>query len=128
MDNVVEKKTVRKYRRITPNVIARFKAEQAVQGNGSAAIRILEPDYMRVGDRAYEISKVTEGMSADEYLDKSIEQIAVKAIARVERIVNSKDEHVALKASTFVIEQRRGKAVQKNESRSVNINIETVLQ
>lgn len=121
-------KPKRKYRHVTPELATRFRAEKAIQGSGTAAVEVLEPDYKSAKDRAYQIAKITEGMSPDDYVEEAIEQIAVVAIERVNELVQSTDEHVATKNAHFIIEQRRGKAVQKNQNTNVNLNIQTVLE
>lgn len=124
---VTDARPKQRYRRITPDIVSRFQAERAIQGSGTRAIEVLEPGYKHPGDRAAAISKKIGSMSPDEYVEQAVEQVAVTAIDRVEDIVNSTDEAVALRASQFVIEQRRGKAVQKSESKAVILNIEAVL-
>lgn len=122
------KKVKRVYRRITPQTVSRLKSEILVQGNATRAVAALDPQYRAPHQRAYMIMKHDEEVSSDDYLEERIEQIAVTAIDRVDTLVNSTDERTALKASQFVIEQRRGKAVQKTENKNFNLNIQSVLQ
>lgn len=127
--NEVETKPKRKpMRYMTPSVLERFQSEEIIQGNGSVAVRVLEPMTKNVGDRAYRLRKAAEKSKSADYVPKQIQQIAVGAIRRIGAIVDSTDEHVALKASMFVIDHAIGKAVQRNENHNVNLNIESVLE
>jgi hypothetical protein len=119
--------TKRPYRRITKEVVARHLSERAVQGNGTRAVEVLEPGYKSPHVRANSISKNMKELSSDEYVEKRLEQISERAIERVDEVINSTDTPQALKASIFVIEQRRGKAVQRNVNVNANVTIQDVL-
>ncbi len=118
----------RKYRRITPDVIKRVRAEVALLGNASAAIRQLEPDAMSPGERGFRILKKPESMSGAEYIDKTLDQIADAAIDRVNSMIQSTDERIATKNAHFVIDHVRGKALQRTENKNYNLTIEAILQ
>ena len=118
------------YKRITPRVIADFTATELIEGNGTATIRKLEDTRLSPHSRAWRISKKRNELENDNainFIESSMQQIGKDAIQRVGNMVNSIDERVATKNSHFVIEQLRGKAVQKTEGKHLNINIEAVL-
>lgn len=128
MDDETTVEFKRKYRKITPATIARFNAEKALQGNGSAAVRVLEPDSIDPSSRAYKITRQGQEVDSSDYVEERLEQISEQAIDRIESVVNSTDTASALNASKFVIEQRRGKAVQRNINHNTNLNIQAVLE
>lgn len=97
-------------------------------GNGTRAVELLTPEYgVNAYARAHRIVKKGKEVSNSEYVDSVLEQVAVKAADRLDRLVDSTDEAVATRNVHFALEQKRGKAVQKTQSENVNINIETVL-
>lgn len=118
---------MRSYRRITPKEQAEQKALEAELGNGSAAQRVINPTILKPGDRAWRIKKKSENENAMDYIETNMQQIGVDAINRVGKLVNSVDERVATKNAHFVIDHIRGKAVQRQEGKHLNINIEAVL-
>jgi len=118
---------MRAYRKITPKEIAEHKALEATLGNGSAAQRAINPTILKPGDRAWRIKKKAENENALDYIENSLQQIGVDAVQRVGKMVNSVDERVATKNAHFVIDHIRGKAVQRQEGKHLNINIEAVL-
>lgn len=62
-----------------------------------------------------------------QYIENGLEQIGSEAIDRVGELVHSEDERIATKNAHFVIEHLRGKAVQRNISATVRLNIQSVL-
>ncbi len=128
MNTEVERKSKRPYRRITKDVISRFKAQELIEGNGSAAIEVLEPEHKNKGDKAWRIQRLSEKEVGVDYVPKAIQQISVRAIKRVGEIVDSTDEHIAFKASAFIVDHAIGKATQRTENTNLNINIESVLR
>lgn len=118
------------YRKITPKVIADFTMTEFSEGNGTAAVRLLEDTRLAPHQRAWRIVKKREQLEKDnaiDFIENSMQQIGIDAVQRVGKLVNSVDERVATKNSHFVIDHIRGKAVQKTEGKHLNINIEAVL-
>lgn len=100
----------------------------AVQGNGTRAVALLEPDSKRPDVRAVEIQAKASEVSDIDYVGNRLQQIAVTAVERVNDMVNSTDEQVATRNAHFVIDHAVGKAVQRNENTNLNVNIENLLQ
>lgn len=73
------------------------------------------------------IVKKSQSGNVQEYIENSLEQIGSEAIERVGELVHSEDERIATKNAHFVIEHIRGKAVQRNISAKVSLNIQSVL-
>lgn len=121
------KRKPRAYRRITPNTVAKFNAAVIAHGNGSAAVRAIEPETINVGRRAWLIVQKSKELNATEYIDHQMQQTAIEATERVRVMVQSPDEKIATKNAHFVIDHIRGKALQRSESKTLNINIETLL-
>lgn len=121
------KQTKRTYRRVTPQVIAKFKALEATQGNGSEAVRILEPDTKSVGTRAHTINKKANNAEVTTYIDNQLATIAQPSINRLKELVESDNEQVATKNVHYVIDHLRGKAISRSINRSEVINIDTVI-
>ena len=119
--------TKRQYKRITPQVIAEHKLLQAELGNGSAAVRQSDPMLIAPHIRANAIIKKDKELNGLQYIDNKLQQIGKQAINRVEELVDSDDEKVATRNAHYVLDQLKGKAVQKTESKSVVLNIEAVL-
>lgn len=123
-----QKRKPRQYRRITPETVAKFKIARVLEGNNTSAIRAIEPKTISAKDRAYRLAKKSEQESTGEFIENQLQQIGQDAINRIGIMVNSKDERIATKNSHFVVEQLRGKAVQKSINANLNIGIEDVLQ
>ena len=121
------KSTKRQYNLITPAQIAKFKALEAIVGNGSEAVRQLNPDILNVGDRAWSIRKKADSISSVEFIDEQLQQIGIDAVNRVGMLVNSVDEKVATKNSHYVVDHIRGQAIRRSESKHLQLNIEAVL-
>lgn len=109
-------------------MIAQYKVTEALEGNGTAAVEVLEPDSLSPHDKAYRIRKKSEELEGALYVDKQLDKVAITAMNRVKEIVQSDDERTALKASMFVIDHVRGKAVQRTENKNFNLTIEGVLE
>lgn len=120
-------KKPRVYRRITPADKAAFKAAELLTGNGSAAIRLLEPTRISPKDRAFHITKKRDDISVEVFIDDQLQQIGVDAVNRVGKMINSSDERVATKNAHFVIDHIRGQATKKSIAVTAKINIESVL-
>lgn len=123
----IEKKTVRQYRRVTPQTVAEFTAEEAISGNGTVAIRRLESTRLSPRSRAFRIRSKRNNENTIDFIDESLQQIGVDAIQRVGKMVNSVDERVATKNSHYVIDHLKGRPLQHTESKNLNLNIQSVL-
>lgn len=123
----IEQTKKRPYRKITARTVAEHNAQVLVSGNGSAAVRETNPEYKAPERRAYMIVKKSQSGNVQEYIENSLEQIGSEAIERVGELVHSEDERIATKNAHFVIEHIRGKAVQRNISAKVSLNIQSVL-
>lgn len=123
--------TKRQYRKIKQSDIAIHAATELLEGNATAATRVLEgdnrPTDRAVQQRAYRIVKKREGVSTAQFIDEQLEQIGGDAIERVASLVQSDDERIATKNAHFVIEHIRGKAVQRSVSITGKLNIQSVL-
>jgi hypothetical protein len=115
------------YRKITPAQIAEYKALKAIHGNGSAAVRILEPTRIAVKDRAFRIAKKSEEQSTLDFIDNQMQQIGIDAINRIGKLVNSSDERVASKNSQYIVDHLRGQATKKSITLHGKANIQSVL-
>ena len=120
-------KQKRKYKRVTPSIVAQHKAAVILHGNDSAAVRATDPEYGDGHDRGHYIAKKSEQQTAADFIDNALEQIAEPAMQRVSELVQSRDERIATKNAHFVIEHIRGKAVQRNISLTGKLNIQSVL-
>jgi len=119
--------TKRTYRKITPAVVAQFKAAQIRYGSGTAAIRAIEPDEKDPRRRAWLISTKCKQMNNDSFLNFLLEQIGEDAINRIGEMVNSSDERVATKNSHYVIDQVRGMPIKMSRLTKTTLNIESVI-
>ena len=117
----------RVYKKITPRTVATHAAQAVLSGNNTQAVREIEPEYTAPQARANRIVTKSVNSNALEYIDNSLQQIAGDAIDRVGELVHSEDERIATKNAHFVIEHIRGKAVQRNISATVRLNIQSVL-
>jgi hypothetical protein len=120
-------KPKRTYKRITPATVAKHKALAIAEGNGSAAVRILEPSRLSPKDRAFRITRKGEQMNAMDFIENTLQRIGVDAINRVGMMVNSIDEKVATRNAHYVIDHIRGQAVRRSESKHLEMTIEAVL-
>lgn len=121
-------KTKRQYRKITPLEVAQHKALEAIEGNGTAAVRAIYPTTLKPEHRAWRIQRVSKETNAVDFIEDSMQQIGIDAVQRVGKMVNSSDERIATKNAHFVIDHLRGKAVQRSVSKHLNLTIETVLE
>lgn len=117
----------RHYRLITPESIAVFKSVELQEGNGSAAVRVLHPYYSRPEYRAFRIRKKAKDINTTDYIEKALQQIGADAVQVLGELVHSSDEKVATKNVHYAIDHLRGKAVQRSESKHLNLTIEAVL-
>lgn len=120
-------KQPRTYKKITAAQLAEFKALKALHGNGSAAVRALEPTRLAPGQRAYRFVKKGETQQTADYIDNQIQQIGVDAINRIGKLVNSSDERVASKNSQYIVDHIRGQATKKSISLSGKLKFQSVL-
>lgn len=118
----------RQYKRITPQTVAQFTAEELAAGNGAVAVRNLESTRLSPRSRAFRIRTKRNEENSIDFIEDTMQQIGVDAIQRVGKMVNSSDERIATKNAHFVIDHLRGKAVQRSESKHLNLTIETVLE
>ncbi|RTL04845.1 hypothetical protein EKK58_09480 [Candidatus Dependentiae bacterium] len=123
----MNKKKRKPYKRITAETIAKHKAAVLIEGNGTRAVELLEPEYSSPKDRAHKIAKKGNHQNINDYIENSLQQIGEHAIQRVSDMVQSTDERIATKNSHYVIDHIRGKAVQRTDNRNLNINIQSVL-
>lgn len=107
--------------------MAQHNAQAVLSGNHTQAVRETDPEYKRPDARAVRIVAKNRDVSALEYIENGLEQIGSEAIDRVGELVHSEDERIATKNAHFVIEHLRGKAVQRNISATVRLNIQSVL-
>lgn len=121
------KTTKREYIKITPSQIAKYKALEALVGNGTEAIRRLNPTLLSPKDRAYRIAKKSEEQNTVDFIDDSLQLIGVDAINRIGMMVNSTDERVATKNAHYIVDHLRGQAVRRTEAKHLNLTIEAIL-
>ena len=126
MDPETPKK--KRYKRITPDVVTRFRSQELIDGNGTAAIETLEPDRIRPDARAGRIRAKASVLQGAAYIDDTLVTLAKPAIERVNAMIQSDDEKIATKNAHFVIDHVRGKALQRTENKNYNLTIEAVLQ
>lgn len=122
-----QNKKPRVYRKITPKTVAEFKAAEALEGNGTAAVRRLESTRISPKDRAFRIAKKSEKQNTSDFINDQLQQIGVDAINRIGRMVNSVDEKIATKNSHYVVDRLEGRPMVRTESKHLNLTIETVL-
>jgi len=117
----------RVYKKITPRTVANHQAQAVLSGNGTQAVRVTDPEYTAPDARAVRIVAKNRDVNALQYIENGLEQIGSEAIDRVGELVHSEDERIATKNAHFVIEHIRGKAVQRNITANVRLNIQSVL-
>lgn len=121
------KSQARKYKQITPVDIAKFQVAKVITGNGTAAVRLLEPNHQSPSDKANDLAQKSKKVDIAQYLNEGFERASKKAMQRVSGLIESRNERIGLSASTFVLEQQRGKAVQRSINENFNHNIQNVL-
>lgn len=117
----------RVYRKVTPRTVATHAAQTILDGNATAAVRSLEPEYKAPHIRAHTIVKKSKQVSAIEYIENGLEQIGSEAIERIGELVHSEDERIATKNAHFVVDHIRGKAVQRSITATTKLNIQSVI-
>lgn len=117
----------RPYRKITPRTVAEHATQVILNGNNTAAVRAMNPDYKAPHIRAHAIVKKNNSITASEYIEKGLEQIGGEAIERIGELVHSEDERIATKNAHFVVDHIRGKAVQRSITATTKLNIQSVL-
>lgn len=121
------KKIPRVYRKITAAQIAEFKALKALHGNGSAAVRALEPTRIAPKDRAFKLARKSELQSTADFIDNQLQQIGIDSVNRLGKLVNSTDERVATKNIHYAIDHIRGQATKKSITLSGKVKFQSVL-
>lgn len=122
-----QNKKPRTYKRITPQTVAEYKALEVLHGNGAQAVRDQYPETLVPKDRAFRIRTKADHIAPLEFIDDQLQQIGLDAVNRLGMLVNSSDEKVAGVNTRYVIDQLKGKAVQKSVSLSAKVNIQSVL-
>lgn len=120
-------KQKRQYRRITPSVVAKFEALKAIHGNGTQAVRELEPTTADAKRKAWMIATKSNELNASEYVNSKVEQIALEAVERLRELVASPNESIATKNVHYTLDRQGGKAVQRTESKTLVLNIDAIL-
>lgn len=123
-----QQKPKRRYRKVTARTVAEHEAAKLLTGNATAAVREIDPTIKDPNRRAQLIALKARELDAGEYIDHKMQQIGIEAIERVESMVQSSDERIATKNSHFIIDHVRGKALQRSETKHLNLNIEAVLE
>jgi chorismate mutase len=126
-DTEIIARNSRVYRKITPEVMARFLAARMEYGSGTAAVKALEPDETDPRRRAWLISTKCKQSEVGDLFDRRVEQIAEDAVNRLAGLIYSDDEQVATKSIMYVIDQVRGKAINRTETKHHRLNIQSVL-
>jgi hypothetical protein len=121
------KRKPRVYRKITAAQLAEYKALKALEGNGSAAVRILEPTRLAPKDRAYRLAKKSEAQSTADFIDSQLQQIGIDSVNRLGKLVNSSDERVATKNVHYAIDHIRGQSTKKSITLSGKLKYQSVL-
>lgn len=110
---------------------AKFAQVYAETDNATAAVRAAYPGLANPGTLAVKGHRLlrNDNVRAEiELQKKKLDQLAGKAIARVETLLDSKSEKIATTNAWNVIQQTHGRPTQKVESQSVNLNVDTVLE
>lgn len=124
----IERQTPKRtYKKITPRTVAQHVAQVALEGNGTQAVRAIDPEYRAPQARAHRIVTKSKDVAVGEYIENSLEQIGSEAIDRIGELVHSEDERIATKNAHYVVDHIRGKAVQRNISLTGKLNIQSVL-
>lgn len=73
------------------------------------------------------IQAFANGGALQGYVQTQLEAMAVKALAKVDELIDSPHERIALEASTYTLDHVRGKAVQRNTNTNLNINVQSII-
>lgn len=121
------KRKPRIYKKITASTLAEFKALRAIEGNATAAVRILEPTRLAPASRAFKIAKKSKEQHTADFIDMQLQQIGIDSVNRLGKLVNSSDERVATKNIHYAIDHIRGQATKKSITLSGKIKFQSVL-
>ena len=121
------KNSKRPYRKVTAQTIAIHRAQTLAQGSGTRAVQALHDDYDAPEQRSSYILNVSQDLATSDYIEEAMQQIGKDAMQVLGNSVNSTDEAIALRATMYVTDHLRGKAVQRSENKNLNISIESVL-
>lgn len=91
-------------------------AEASRRTRGTASI---SPNYSKVHG-SYMLKK-PEVQSAIQILEARMEKTAMKAVERLDQLVDSQDENIATRNAHYVIDQVKGKAVSRNLNANFDI-------
>ena len=117
----------RPYRKITPATLANLKAKTVYTGNATQVIRDEYPEYERPDARAYRIVAKSDNVATTDYIEDALQQMGKDAMQTIGNVIIGSDSKLALKASTYVVDHLRGKAVTRAENKTLTISIESVL-
>ncbi len=117
----------RVYRKVTPEMLAKFQAVKAQTGNASQAVRELEPDRVNPATRAHTIQQQLNKGEVSSYIEHQLIELAQPALQRLEELIDSPNDQVATKNVHYVVDHLRGKAINRSISETRTINIETIL-
>ena len=74
-----------------------------------------------------EMLKPSGAKNVNEYLDMYMQQSAITAANRLEKLVNSENEKIATQNVHYVLDHVRGKAIQRSVTAHAKVNIQDLL-
>ena len=104
----------------------KFAKVYAQTDNGTKAIKEAYPELAANSSDNYLRVKSTRLLTNDNVKNEidiqkaKIEQLANKAISKIDKTIDSEDERLSFDASKWVYEQVHGKSVQKTQATSVS--------
>lgn len=117
----------RVYRKVTPEMVAKFKAVESRTGNGTQAVRELEPDRINPTNRAHTIQTHINNAEVNPYIENRLIEMVQPSLNRISDLIESDNDQVATKNAWKVVEHIRGKEINRSISETRTINIETIL-
>lgn len=117
----------RVYRKVTPEMVAKFKAVESRTGNATQAVRELEPDRINPTNRAHTIKVHLNNAEVNPYIENRLIELAKPSLDRLGDLIESDNDQVATKNVHYVIDHLRGKAINRSISETRTVNIETIL-
>lgn len=119
-----------KQKQISKEKLAKFVADYAVNGHATnAALKAENGQISLVAatHKGHRWLKRPDVQAALSYVNKRLAEGSTVAVDRIVSLVGDENPRVALDASKYLVDQAHGKALQRTETQTVNLNIDTVL-
>lgn len=124
--------SLKNYQNETPQLLKSRIDDDMIRDEAAYIIEALEKnpsqiDHPEISNRKMNIQSFANGGALQGYVQTRLEGMAMKALNRLDDLIDSPKERIALEASIYTVDQVRGKAVQKSTNTNLNLNVQSII-